>query len=256
MNTIIPQVPQGATDDERRAIYFDTLYNLNVNDKVEKKDNLTYLSWAYAWAEFKKIYPSATYRIIMNPDTHLPYFQDSMGIITMTEVTADDLTYQMWLPVMDSKNKAMKSEPYSYQVWDNYSKQYVEKTVAAATAFDINKTIMRCLVKNLAMYGMGLYIYAGEDLPEAEGQQNAPVPQQQPQQQKRQYTRRTPAPVAQPQPQTAQSNRYQAISNAINSCQTVESLTQLYYQHIKEIQSDPTILALFTERKNQLTQAA
>lgn len=248
MQNNIPPVPQGTT--------FETLYNLNVNDKVEKKDNLTYLSWAYAWAEFKKVYPGATYRIIMNPDTHLPYFQDSLGIMVMTEVSADGLTYSMWLPVMNSSNKAMKNEPYTYQVWDSYSKQYVDKTVAAATMFDVNKTIMRCLVKNLAMYGLGLYIYAGEDLPEAEvGQQ--PSIQQTPQ--KKTTTRKSSAStqrVQQPQYSQAQSNRYQAITSAINNCQTVEALTGLYYQHIQEIQSDPNILSLFTERKNKLNSAA
>ena len=93
--------------------------------------------------------------------------------MVFTEVTVDDLTHSMWLPVMDSKNKAMKLTPYTYQVWDSYKKVYVEKTVQAATMFDINKTLMRCLVKNLAMFGLGLYVYAGEDIPTdntAEGQ--------------------------------------------------------------------------------------
>ena len=69
----------------------------------------------------------------------------------------------MWLPVMDGANKAMKRTPYKYQ-----TKYNGEKTVEAATMMDINKTIMRCLVKNLAMFGLGLYIYAGEDLPETD----------------------------------------------------------------------------------------
>jgi hypothetical protein len=66
----------------------------------------------------------------------------------------------MWLPVMDGANKAMKAEAYTYTT------KYGEKDVEPASMFDINKTIMRCLVKNLAMFGLGLYIYAGEDLPE------------------------------------------------------------------------------------------
>jgi hypothetical protein len=68
----------------------------------------------------------------------------------------------MWLPVMDGKNKSMKKTAYSY------STRFGDKQVDAATTFDINKTIMRCLVKNLAMFGLGIYIYAGEDLPEGE----------------------------------------------------------------------------------------
>ena len=68
------------------------------------------------------------------------------------------------MPVMDGANKAMKAEKYSYQVKGRNGQPY-DKWVEAATMFDINKTIMRCLVKNLAMFGLGLYIYAGEDLP-------------------------------------------------------------------------------------------
>ena len=81
-----------------------------------------------------------------------------------TEVTADGQSYEMWLPVMDTKNKAMREQPYTYQVYDSYKKTNIEKTVQAATMFDVNKAIMRCLVKNLAMFGLGLYVYAGEDL--------------------------------------------------------------------------------------------
>jgi hypothetical protein len=85
-----------------------------------------------------------------------------------TKVTIEGQTKEMWLPVMNSANKAMKNAPYTYSVWNSYQKAYEEKRVDAATMFDINKTIMRCLTKNLAMFGLGLYIYSGEDLPEAE----------------------------------------------------------------------------------------
>ena len=162
----IPEIPANTTADEKRAIMFKALSMLNVNDLCEKRDSLTYLSWSNAWSVFKNYYPSATYNIIRN-NNGLPYFSDpELGIMVFTEVTVDDVTHSMWLPVMDSKNKAMKFEPYTYQVWDNYKKTYVEKTVSAASMFDVNKTLMRCLVKNLAMFGLGLYIYAGEDLPE------------------------------------------------------------------------------------------
>lgn len=138
---------------------FQEVYSINVNDKVEKKDGLSYLSWAYAWAEFKKIYPEATYEIKRFDGK--PYIYDeNLGYMVFTSVTAESLTYEMWLPVMDGKNKAMKSESYTYTT------KYGEKSVESATMFDVNKTIMRCLVKNLAMFGLGLYIYAGEDLPE------------------------------------------------------------------------------------------
>lgn len=140
---------------------FETLNAINVNDKVEKKKELTYLSWAWAWAEVKKAYPNASYNVMFDPTTQKPYFYDeSLGYMVMTSVTIDDQTLEMWLPVMDGANQAMKNESYEY------STRYGIKTVEAATMFDINKTLMRCLTKNLAMFGLGLYIYAGEDLPE------------------------------------------------------------------------------------------
>lgn len=144
---------------------FTKLRTLNVNDRVEKKDGLTYLSWAWAWDEFKQACPDATYEVVKT-DKGLPYFESDAGAMVYTKVTADGQTHEMWLPVMDGKNKAMKSAPYTYTVKDWKTKQLMEKTVDAYTMFDINKTIMRCLVKNLAMFGLALYIYAGEDLPE------------------------------------------------------------------------------------------
>ncbi len=142
---------------------FSELYAINVNEKTEQKNGLTYLSWAYAWAEFKKHCPDATYEIVKFDGA--PYFYDeNLGYMCYTRVTANGQTHEMWLPVMDAKNKAMKARPYTYMTKE-YGKM-VEKTVQPATMFDVNKTIMRCLTKNLAMFGLGLYIYAGEDLPE------------------------------------------------------------------------------------------
>lgn len=125
---------------------FEEVYGINVNEKTAKKGNLTYLSWASAWAEFKKIYPSATYNI-KRFENNLPYvYDEKTGFMVFTEVTVDGLTYEMWLPVMNNANK----------------------TMLEAKMTDINKAIMRCLTKNLAMFGLGLYIYEGEDLPEEE----------------------------------------------------------------------------------------
>ena len=230
-----PNVPQGATADERRAIMFNALSNLDLSDKCEKRESLTYLSWANAWSEFKSAYPSATYRILKN-ENGLPYFSDpNLGIMVFTEVTVDDVTHQMWLPVMDSKNKAMKLTPYNYQVWDNYKKAYVEKTVQAASMFDINKTLMRCLVKNLAMFGLGLYIFQGDDLPE---KSTDDTPQQQQMQRPVQQQ-----PVVDP---------LAGIKNAINSANDVTTLMSFYLDHQGEIEANPQIKALLTQRKQQL----
>lgn len=147
---------------------FETLNNANVNGHTEEKNGLTYLSWAWAWAEVKKAFPEANYTI--EKFNGLPYvYDENTGYMVYTTVTIEGITHEMWLPVMDGANKAMKAKPYTYTV-KRYGKEEA-KTVAAATMFDVNKAIMRCLVKNLAMFGLGLYIYAGEDLPEVE--QNA-----------------------------------------------------------------------------------
>lgn len=140
---------------------YQTLRAINVNAHTEKKNNLTYLSWAWAWDEFKQAYPDATYKVIKS-ENGLPYFESQAGVMVYTEVTAGGITHEMWLPVMDGANMAMKREKY------NYKTKYGEKTCDAFDMFDVNKTIMRCLVKNLAMFGLGIYIYAGEDLPERE----------------------------------------------------------------------------------------
>ena len=176
--------------DEKKSV-FSVLNSVNVNEHTETKKSdgteLTYLSWPFAWAEVKKRYPGATYEIIKQ-ENGLPYvYDENTGYMVSTRVTINGVSHEMWLPVMDGANKAMKSAPYIYKVKnknfryakkcedgvfrDSYGKEqpeFFEKTVNAATMFDVNKAIMRCLVKNLAMFGLGLYIYAGEDLPESE----------------------------------------------------------------------------------------
>ena len=160
---------------------FNSLYEVNVSGHTEKKKSggvdLTYLSWPYAWAEVKKRFPDASYEIVKD-EKGLPYVYDELtGYMVYTKVTIDGITHEMWLPVMDGANKAMKSLPYTYKVKEyangRWTGGYTDKIVEAATMFDINKTIMRCLVKNLAMFGLGLYIYAGEDLPITEEYESA-----------------------------------------------------------------------------------
>lgn len=154
---------------------FETLNAINVNEHVEKKKTgeknpdgsekyLTYLSWVWAWGQVKQHFPDASYEVRHWGDK--PYLNDDqLGIMVETSVTISGETITMWLPVMNSTNKAMKAVPYSYKT------KYGDKTVEAATMFDVNKAIMRCLAKNIAMFGLGLYIYAGEDLPEEEAAQ-------------------------------------------------------------------------------------
>lgn len=127
--------------------------------KGEGKDKLTYLSWVWAWQQVKSNYPDANYEV-RHWDGKPFLFDEYLGYMVETSVTIQGETMGMWLPVMDSKNKAMKQFPYDYKTRSG------NKTVEAASMFDVNTAIMRCLVKNIAMFGLGLYIYAGEDLPQ------------------------------------------------------------------------------------------
>lgn len=165
---------------------FEKLSAIDVSEHVESKNGLNYLSWAWAWITFKKYCPNATYKIRKFGFDQLPYvYDEKTGYMVYTEVTVDDITHEMWLPVMDGANKAMKDKPYAYKVknykhrwaklaedgkyYDKYGTEQPEffvKNVEPADMFDVNKTIMRCLVKNLAMFGLGMSLYAGEDLPQ------------------------------------------------------------------------------------------
>ena len=239
------KIPENATLDEKRSLCFDALYDMNLGDKVEKKDNLSYLSWSNAWKAFKEVYPSATYRVISNPDTKLPYFVDpGVGIMVFTEVTADDLTQSMFLPVMNSSNRAMKLEPYNYQVWDRKNNRYVERTCEAATMFNIGASIQRCLTKNLALFGLGLKLYQGEDLPTSD---DATLTE------KKVTTRRARTASQAVPPVT---DRFAGIKNAINATADTDALLDLYLQHQNEVEGNPEIKQLFSARKLQLKQAA
>ena len=132
---------------------FNTLFAINVNDKVEKKNGLSYVSWAYAWAEVKKLFPSATYTIYERETEYgaVNYFTDGKTCWVKTGVTIEGLEHIEQLPVMDFRNNSILLEK--------------------VTSFDVNKTIQRSLTKAVARHGLGLYIYAGEDLPEEEKNQ-------------------------------------------------------------------------------------
>lgn len=126
---------------------FETLNAVNVNGHTEKKNNLTYLSWAWAWTEVKKAFPDARYTIYETPDGCI-YWTDGRTCWVKTGVTINGLEHIEYLPVMDFRNAAIPL--------DN------------VTSTDVNKAIQRSLTKACARHGLGLYIYAGEDLPESE----------------------------------------------------------------------------------------
>lgn len=150
---------------------FETLYNINLADKTKEKIGLKYLSWAYAWAELKKVYPDAE-RIIYKRkvitkstktlpvdgggteviettyENEIPYFTDGKTCTVKVGVKINGVEYIEELPVMNNKNTSIRVE--------------------SVTSVDINRAIQRCFVKACALHGLGLYIYAGEDLPEAD----------------------------------------------------------------------------------------
>ena len=127
--------------------YFIELNSINVNDHTEKKNNLTYLSWAWAWGEVKKRFPDATYKVYED-DNGCIYWTDGRTAWVKTGVTVNGIEHIEYLPIMDFKNRSIP--------------------LSDITSFDVNKSIQRSLTKAVARHGLGLYIYAGEDLPEDE----------------------------------------------------------------------------------------
>lgn len=125
--------------------YFTKLYDINVSEKTEKKGGLTYLSWAWAWGELKKHHPDAEYTVYENANGW-NYHTDGKTCWVKTGVKVEHIEHIEYLPVMDFKNKSISADQI--------------------TSFDVNKAIQRSLTKAVARHGLGLYIYAGEDLPE------------------------------------------------------------------------------------------
>ena len=154
---------------EREVAIYNELKKIDCGEHIEKLSQggvqLSYLSWAWAVDTLSSILPMSYKVLTFEDENGIPkpfVFDRFLGYMVFTEITILGITKQMYLPVMDTKNKAMKHEAYSYQTKGG------SFSVAPANMFDINKTIMRCLVKNISMFGLGLYIYAGEDLPPRE----------------------------------------------------------------------------------------
>lgn len=120
------------------------LLSLSVSGHIEKKNGLSYLSWAWAWAEALKHDPEATWHVHTYAGGEEPYMRVGKTAMVHVSVTLKGIRRECLLPVMDHRNKAIPDPD----------------------AFAVNTAIMRCMTKALAMHGLGLYIYAGEDLPE------------------------------------------------------------------------------------------
>jgi hypothetical protein len=144
------------------------LLKLNVNEHVEKKNGLSYLSWAWAWAEALKADPAATFDVGLFGGK--PYMEVNGTAMVLVTVTVFSKPITCFLPVMNSSNQPITIEGRKYK--DRRGEEKIEKL----DAFNVNTAIMRCMTKGLALHGLGLYIYAGEDLPEdSQKEEVAPV---------------------------------------------------------------------------------
>ena len=193
--------------------YFVQLNNINVNGHTEKKNGLTYLSWAWAWAEVKKRFPTAFYTVYENADG-LFYHTDGSTCWVKTGVTIDGLEHIEYLPVMDYRNASIPK--------------------AKVTSFDVNKAIQRSLTKACARHGLGLYIYAGEDLPETEEEAKA----------------ETAKAAQQPQQPGA---RLDEVINEVYKCTTKAEIAKVYkaYPYYK---NDETLLKVCREQTQRVSE--
>lgn len=187
---------------EKKQSVFEVLNGINVNEHTEKKNGLTYLAWAWAWAEVKKHYPTAFYTIYENA-SGLNYHTDGRTCWVKTGVTIEGLEHIEYLPVMDYRNASIP----------------VEKV----TSFDVNKAIQRSLTKAVARHGLGLYIYAGEDLPEA---------------------------------QNAADDKFGAVIIEVAAAKDTEELKDIYFRYEKEYKNDQRFINAVNKRKGELAKAA
>lgn len=185
---------------------FSTLNAVNCNGHTEKKNNLTYLSWAWAWAEVKKLYPNASYTIYENAN-QWNYFTDSKTCWVKTGVTIEGLEHIEYLPVMDFRNNSIPADK--------------------VTSFDVNKAIQRSLTKACARHGLGLYIYAGEDLPEEE------------------------QPTAQQPAQPKNDMDILKLIAEVNACTTSADVTKMWNAH-PELKSNEAFKAAVASRGKEL----
>ena len=185
---------------EAKKSVFEVLNAVNCNEHTEKKNGLTYLSWAWAWAEVKKRYPSATYTIYENKDGLL-YHTDGKTAWVKTGVTIEGIELIEYLPVMNYKNESISLD--------------------RLTSFDVNKTVQRSLTKACARHGLGLYIYAGEDLPEGEDEKPAEPKKTAPK--KKAEPKPTPTPEAK-----AEDDKLYLVKQLITECKTKDDLLKLW----------------------------
>ena len=185
---------------EAKKSVFEVLNAVNCNEHTEKKNGLTYLAWAWAWGIVKKYYPDATYNIYENKDGLL-YHTDGRTAWVKTGVTIEGQEYIEYLPVMDFNNKSIPVE--------------------RVTSFDVNKAVQRSLTKACARHGLGLYIYAGEDLPE--GEDEKPAEPKKTASKKKAESAPAPTPEAK-----AKDDKLYLVKQLITECKTKDDLLKLW----------------------------
>jgi len=197
---------------------FKTLSEINVNDHVDQKGRFKYLSWTRAVAELRKVSPTATWEVIKF--NGLPFCETKTGFFVEVAVTVEGITLSQIHPVLDNLNK----------------------TIPVPSAFQINTSIQRCLVKAIALHGLGLYIYAGEDLPDSESEPQA--------------IKQSPAPNLQPPP--LDFNDVTSAINAIIDAPDMDTLKGIFgsaYKRANESQRTE-LMDAYNIKKSTLEKAA
>ena len=141
---------------EKKKSVFDTLSEVAINDKVQQKGKIKYLSWAYAWSMLKQNYPSAQRIVYEDPATGWNYFTDGRTAWVKVGVIVEGQEHIDYLPIMDFRNQAIAIDKFNQ--------------------FEVNKSIQRSTAKAIAMHGLGLQLWTGEDLPEVETSVPTPEP--------------------------------------------------------------------------------
>jgi len=217
---------------------WDKLGKIDVSEHVEKKNNLSYLSWAWAWGTLMKSYPQATYefREFARGDSTLTdilqYPVNGTASVYCT-VTIDDVSRSMWLPVMDYRNNAIPDPD----------------------ARAISDTKMRCLVKCIGMLGLGFYLYAGEDLPEP--QENEKTKKAEPKSKPEKKERKAPEKKV-----SVEEGILNSFTAFAGSCIETEKLREFWKANAVELKklekSHPEtyakVLAMFSSKKEELEQ--
>jgi len=235
------------------------LLKVNVNDHKEEKNGLSYLSWAWAWAEVLKADPKADFAVqTFNGE---PFMTVGDTAMVWVSVTIFGKPVTCWLPVMNSRNAPISIAGRTFK--DKYGKDQTEKV----DAFNVNTSLMRCLTKAVAMHGLGLYIYAGEDLPEKEDEtkevlKETPKPLTKAEVKEVQRNLR-PQPTEWDNSDEARDLFAKSMIEYTNICKDVESLNSYWISNQLQLESlkkthlslYQDVLSYFANLKQQLKEA-